>query len=63
MKAKLRRKKENDTFRDFGQAIKDYKELFRVIGNSWEKVFPKNCIPNKDFRLVVKQTRPNIYPV
>lgn len=34
VKAKQRRKKGNNTFRDFGQAIKDYKELFRVIGNS-----------------------------
>ena len=61
--AKLRRKKEKETFRDFGQAIED---LYRrahtgnaeAIEENSLKTFLDNCSDNEDFRLAVKRTRP-----
>lgn len=61
--AKLRRKKENETFRDFGQAIEDlYRRAFPdnrdFVTESSLKTFLDNCSSNEDFRLAVKRTRP-----
>ena len=61
--AKLRRKKESETFRDFGQAIEDlYRRAFPqnrdFVTESSLKTFLDNCSPNEDFRLSVKRTRP-----
>lgn len=61
--AKLRRKRVNESYRDFGQAIED---LYRrahpgnrdfVEVNSL-KTFLDNCSGNEEFRLAVKRTRP-----
>ena len=61
--AKLRRKKETESFRDFGQAIQDlyrraYPDNREYVQESSMKTFMDNCSENEDFRLAVKRTRP-----
>ena len=61
--AKLRRKRQNETFRDFGQAIQDlyrraYPENREYVQEGSVKTFLDNCSENEDFRLAVKRTRP-----
>ena len=61
--AKLRKKKDSESFRDFGQAIED---LYRrahpgnreFVEENSLKTFLDNCSPYEDFRLAVKRTRP-----
>ena len=57
--AKLRRKKETESFRDFGQAIQDlyrraYPDNREYVQESSMKTFMDNCSENEDFRLAVK---------
>lgn len=61
--AKLRRKRDNETFRDFGQAIEDlyrraYPDNREYVSESSMKTFLDNCSVSDDFRLAVKRTRP-----
>lgn len=61
--AKLRRKRDTETFRDFGQAIEDlyrraYPDNREYVSESSMKTFLDNCSGNDDFRLAVKRTRP-----
>ena len=61
--AKLRRKRESESFRDFGQAIEDlYRRAYpsnrEYVQESSMKTFMDNCSSDEDFRLAVKRTRP-----
>ena len=61
--AKLRRKKNTESFRDFGQAIQDlyrraYPDNAEYVQESSMKTFMDNCSEIDDFRLAVKRTRP-----
>ena len=61
--AKIRRKRDNETFRDFGQAIEDlyrraYPDNREYVSESSMKTFLDNCSVSDDFRLAVKRTRP-----
>lgn len=61
--AKLRRKQDKETFRDFGQAIQDlyrraYPENREYVLESSMKTFLDNCSASEEFRLAVKRTRP-----
>ena len=61
--AKLRRKKETESFRDFGQAIEDlfrraYPDNREHVQESSMKTFMDNCSVVEDFRLAVKRTHP-----
>ena len=61
--AKLRRKRTNESFRDFGQAVEDlYRRAYptnrETVGSNSLKTFLDNCSDNEDFRLSVKRTRP-----
>lgn len=61
--AKLRRKRDSESFRDFGQAIEDlyrraYSNNREYVQESSMKTFMDNCSEVEDFRLAVKRTRP-----
>ena len=61
--AKLRCKKQNESFRDYGQAIEDlYRRAHPANREFVEinslKTFLDNCSDNDDFRLAVKRARP-----
>lgn len=61
--AKSRRKRDNETFQDFGQAIEDlyrraYHDNREYVSESYMKTFLDNCNVSDDFRLAVKRTRP-----
>lgn len=61
--AKLRRKRANETFRDYGQAIEDlYRRAYPgnrgCIDENSLKTFLDNCSENEEFRMAVKRTRP-----
>lgn len=61
--AKLRRKQDKETFRDFGQAIQDlyrraYPENREYVLESSMKTFLDNCSASEEFRLAVERTRP-----
>lgn len=60
---KMRRKRTNETFRDFGQAIEDlyrkaYPDNREYIKESSLKTFLDNCSEDSDFRYAVKRIRP-----
>lgn len=61
--AKLRRKQDKKTFRDFGQAIQDlyrraYPKNREYVLESSMKTFLDNCSASEKFRLAEKRTRP-----
>lgn len=61
--AKLRKKRDAESFRDFGQAIHDlycraYPDNRDYVQEGSTKTFLDNCSENEDFRLAVKRTRP-----
>lgn len=61
--AKLRKKRDTESFRDFGQAIHDsyrraYPDNRDYVQEGSVKTFLDNCSENEDFRLAVKRTRP-----
>ena len=61
--AKLRKKKDSESFRDFAQSVED---LYRrahpdnrdFVQESSLKTFLDNCCDTEDFRLAVRRTRP-----
>ena len=60
--AKLRRKKNTESFRDFGQAIQDlyrraYPDNAESVQESSMKTFMDNCSEVDDFRLAVKKDK------
>ena len=61
--AKLRKKNQSESFRDFGQAVEDlYRRAYpnnrEFVQESSMKTFMDNCSSNEDFRLAVKRMRP-----
>lgn len=59
----MRRKRTNETFRDFGQAIDDlyrkaYPDIREYIKESSLKTFLDNCSEDSEFRYAVKRIRP-----
>ena len=61
--AKLRRKKGDENFRDFGQAVESlfrraYPESLDVIRENALTTFLENCSDSADFRMAVKRTKP-----
>ena len=61
--AKLRRKKADENFRDFGQAVESlfrraYPESLDVIRENALTTFLENCSDSADFRMAVKRTKP-----
>lgn len=61
--AKLRKKRDTESFRDFGQAIHDlYRRVYPnnrdYVQEGSVKTFLDNCSEIEDFRLAVKRTRP-----
>ena len=61
--AKLRRKKSDENFRDFGQAVESlfrgaYPESLDVIRENALTTFLENCSDSADFRVAVKCTKP-----
>lgn len=59
---KMRRKRTNETFRDFGQAIEDlyrksYPDNREYIKESSLKTFLDNCSEGSEFRYAVKRIR------
>ncbi|VDI34082.1 Hypothetical predicted protein [Mytilus galloprovincialis] len=62
--AKLRKRKPEESLRDFGQAIEDlYRRAYpgnpEIVEENSIKAFLDKCGQSKDFRLAVKRTRPN----
>ena len=61
--AKLRRKKTDENFRDFGQAVESlfrraYPENLDVVRENALTTFLENCNESADFRMAVKRTKP-----
>lgn len=61
--ARLRRKKKDETYREFGQAIEDlfrkaYPHNIEIVEEQAIITFLDNCHESTDFRLAVKRTRP-----
>ena len=61
--AKLRRKKSDENFRDFGQAVesfrKAYSENLDVVRENTLTTFLENCSDSADFSMAVKNTKPH----
>ncbi|CAC5387969.1 unnamed protein product [Mytilus coruscus] len=62
--AKLRKRKPEESLRDFGQAIEDlYRRAYpgnpEIVEENSIKAFLDKCGQSEDFRLAVKRTRPN----
>ncbi|CAC5415589.1 unnamed protein product [Mytilus coruscus] len=62
--AKLRKRKPEESLRDFGQAIEDlYRRAYpgnpEIVEENSIKAFLDKCGQSEDFRLSVKRTRPN----
>lgn len=61
--ARLRRKKKEESYREFGQAIEDlyrkaYPDNTEIVEEQAIITFLDNCHESSDFRLAVKRTRP-----
>ena len=61
--ARLRRKKKDESYREFGQAIEDlyrkaYPDNVEIVEEQAIITFLDNCHESTDFRLAVKRTRP-----
>ena len=61
--AKLRRKESDENYRHFGQAVESlsrraYPENLDVVRENALTTFLENCSDSADFRMAVKQTRP-----
>ena len=61
--ARLRRKKKEESYREFGQAIEDlyrkaYPDNTKIVEEQAIITFLNNCHESSDFRLAVKRTRP-----
>ena len=61
--AKLRSKKSDENFRDFGQAVESfrraYSENLDVVRENTLTTFLENCSESADFRMAVKNTKPH----
>jgi hypothetical protein len=62
--AKLRRKRNTESYRDFGQAIADLYRRAHLNNRDYVeeaslKTFLDNCNVDEEFRLAVKRMRPN----